>query len=129
MLLTCSFLCSLTSTNSHLSTAAIFLADSPYIHSCFNLFTTATSLQWPRLYNGHFWGADSPYIDSCFNLSTTATFFCPQGGRCGEVQLYFVMQNLEFHLSYLVFGLSFFSGKRRMSFHSVHSKMVHAMFP
>ena len=115
--------------NSHLSTPAIFLADSPYIHSCFNLFTTATSLQWPRLYNGHFLGADSPYIDSCFNLSTTATFFCPQGGRCGEVRLYFVMQNLEFHLSYLVFGLSFVSGKRRMSFHSVHSKMVHAMFP
>ena len=24
-----------------------FLADSPYIHSCFNLSTTATSLQWP----------------------------------------------------------------------------------
>ena len=22
------------------------------------------------------------------HLSTTATFFCPQGGRCGEVQLY-----------------------------------------
>ena len=32
--------------------------------------------------------ADSPYIDSCLNLSTTATFFCPQVGRCGEVQLY-----------------------------------------
>ena len=24
-----------------------FGADSPYIHSCFNLFTTAISLQWP----------------------------------------------------------------------------------
>ena len=24
-----------------------FSADSPYIHSCFNLSTTATSLQWP----------------------------------------------------------------------------------
>ena len=32
--------------------------------------------------------ADSPYIDSCLILSTTATFFCPQGGRCEEVQLY-----------------------------------------
>jgi len=26
---------------------AIFLACSPYIHSCFNLSTTATSQQWP----------------------------------------------------------------------------------
>ena len=33
--------------------------------------------------------ADSPYIDSCLNLSTMATFFCPQGGRCEEVQLYY----------------------------------------
>ena len=33
----------------------------------------------------------SPYTDSCQNLSTMATFFCPQDGRCGEVQLYFVM--------------------------------------
>lgn len=32
--------------------------------------------------------ADSPYIDSYLNLSTTASFFCSQGGRCGEVQLY-----------------------------------------
>ena len=32
--------------NVHLSTAATFLADSPYIDSCFNLSTTATSLQW-----------------------------------------------------------------------------------
>ena len=32
--------------------------------------------------------ADSPYIDSCFNLSTTVTLSCPQGGCCGEVQLY-----------------------------------------
>ena len=29
----------------------------------------------------------SPHIDSCLNLSTTATFFCPRGGRFGEVQL------------------------------------------
>ena len=33
--------------------------------------------------------AVSLYIDSCFNLSTTATFFCPQGGCSGGVQLYF----------------------------------------
>ena len=30
-----------------------FLADSPYIHSCFNLSTTATSPQWPPLFNSH----------------------------------------------------------------------------
>ena len=42
---------------------------------------TATSLQWLLLFGG------SPYIDSCLNLSTTATIFCPQGGRCGEVQI------------------------------------------
>ena len=45
------------STNGHLSTTAIFLADSPY-------------------------------IDYCFNVSTMVTFFCPQGGRCRDVQLY-----------------------------------------
>ena len=33
---------------------------------------------------------NSPYIDSCLNLSKTATFFCPQGGRCGELQLYII---------------------------------------
>ena len=33
---------------------------------------------------------DSPYIDSCLNLSKTASFFCPQEGRCGEVQLYII---------------------------------------
>ena len=42
----------------------------------------ATSLQWPLF------GGDSQYIDSCLNLSPTATFFCLQGGRFGEVQLY-----------------------------------------
>ena len=40
-----------------------FLADSPYIHSCFNLSTTATSPQWPPLFNCH--------------LSTTATSLQP----------------------------------------------------
>ena len=33
-------------------------------------------------YNGH--------------LSTKATFFCPQGGRFGEIQLYIAMQNFLF---------------------------------
>ena len=32
--------------------------------------------------------ADSPYNDSCLNFSTTATFFYPQGGRYGEVELF-----------------------------------------
>ena len=36
-----------TSTNNHLSTMATFLMDSPYIDSCLNLSTTATSLQRP----------------------------------------------------------------------------------
>ena len=34
-----------------------------------------------------FW-ADSPYTDYCLIFSTTATFFCPQGGRYGEVELF-----------------------------------------
>ena len=76
-----------------------FFADSPYTESCFNFFTTATSLQRPffslrtvhiltlvstslqrpPLYNGHltstaiFLPADSPYIDSCVNLFRMAT--------------------------------------------------------
>ena len=42
-------------TNGHLYTTAIFLADSPYIHPCFKLSTTATShrsqtmTSWTRL--------------------------------------------------------------------------------
>ena len=37
--------------NGHLSSTAIFLpADSPYIDSCVNLFTTATCLLWPLYY-------------------------------------------------------------------------------
>ena len=55
----------------------------------------ATSLQWPLFL------ADSPYIDCCLNLSTTATFFCPQGGCCGEVQLKHVKKTLgSAHASY-----------------------------
>ena len=41
--------------NGHLSSTAMFLACSPYIHSCFNFPTTPTSTMVP--------------------------FFCPQGGR------------------------------------------------
>ena len=77
--------------NGHLSTKAFFLADSPYVDSCLNLCTMATSLQRPffgrqsihwllfePLYNGHLsttanFLADSPYIDSCLNLCTMAT--------------------------------------------------------
>ena len=44
----------------------------------------ATSLQRPL-----FWQiVHTLYIDYCLNLSMTATFFCPQGGCCGGVQLY-----------------------------------------
>ena len=87
--------------NSHLSATVIFLADSPYIHSCFNLSTMATSLQRRPLHSGHFpttatslqqspfhnghfstmatslqrpfFLADSPYVHYCFNLFTTGT--------------------------------------------------------
>ena len=44
-----------------------FLAESPYTEYCFNLSTTATSLQLLFVL------ADSPYIHSCFNPSTTVT--------------------------------------------------------
>ena len=47
-----------------------------------HLSTTATSLQ------RSFFLVDSPYIHSCFNLSGMLNFFCLQGGRCKEVQLY-----------------------------------------
>ena len=30
------------------------------------------------------------------HLSTTATFFCPQGGHCGEVQLYFTWLQMSY---------------------------------
>ena len=49
------------------------------------------------LHNGHLSTkatilVDSPYIDSfCSNLSTMATFFSPQGGHCGEIQLYIII--------------------------------------
>ena len=49
--------------------------------------------------------ADSPYIDSCLNLSTKATFICPQGGLCGEVQLYFLSFIGLLYLGYSVFTL------------------------
>ena len=47
---------------------------------------TATSPQLPLLYDSHFsWIYTLTLI---LNLCTTATFFCPQGGCCGDVQLY-----------------------------------------
>ena len=49
--------------------------------------------RWPTLYNSHFFLAESPYIDSNLNLSAMATFFCLQGGHCGEVQLYIHFPN------------------------------------
>ena len=58
-----------TLTNGHLSTTATFFvpADSPYIGSCLNLSTTATSLQQKRLLKR---------VPNCQNnLSTTASFF------------------------------------------------------
>ena len=55
-----------------------------------HLSTTATSLQ------RSFFLVDSSYIHSCFNLSGMLNFFCLQGGRCREVQLY-----LTFKLLYL----------------------------
>ena len=49
----------------------------------------ATSQQQPPFYNDHFFfGGQSIHFKSCVNLSTMATLFCPQGGFCGEVQLY-----------------------------------------
>ena len=86
-------------------------ATSPQQPPLYNghLSTTATSPQRPPLYNGHlsttplydghlsttatslrqpFFLVDCPHIDSCLKLSMTVTFFCPQGGRCKEVQLY-----------------------------------------
>ena len=38
---------------------------------------------------------DNPYIDSCLNLSTKTTFYCPQGGHCGEVQLHLLKSSLR----------------------------------
>ena len=55
-----------------------------------HLSTTVTSLQ------RSFFLVDSSYIHSCFNLSGMLNFFCLQGGRCREVQLY-----LTFKLLYL----------------------------
>ena len=58
-----------TLTYGHLSTTATFFvpADSPYIGSCLNLSTTATSLQQQRLLKR---------VPNCQNnLSTTASFF------------------------------------------------------
>ena len=52
---------------------------------------TVSFLKRPPPYNSHYFLSRRtyyPHIDSCLNLFTTAAFFCPQGGLCGEVQLY-----------------------------------------
>ena len=55
-----------------------------------------------------FWG-DNPYIDSWWKLfyngrlSTMATLFCPQGGRCQDVQLYYV-KKFNYHALFLLGG-------------------------
>ena len=54
----------LTVTSPQRRSRPLFLVDCPHIDSCFNLSSMAASLKWPL-------------------------FFCPQGGLCGEVQLYF----------------------------------------
>ena len=71
--------------NVHLSTAATFLADRPYID------LVSTYLQRPPLYSGHFFSGQSIHwlvFQPIYNghLSTMETFFCPQGGRFREVQ-------------------------------------------
>ena len=54
---------------------------------------TASSPQWPPLQRSIFCGKSIYWLwlKPLYKgyLSTTATFFCPQGGRCREVQLYF----------------------------------------
>ena len=62
---------SLTSTNSHVSERATFLANSPYINSS-SLSKMATFL------------ADGLYIDFCLNLCTKATSF----NNIGQPQYY-----------------------------------------
>ena len=61
----------------------------------------ATSLQSPFFPPD---GQKNSYIDSCLkpngHLFTIATFFCPQGGRCREVQLYITTWLVKHPLKY-----------------------------
>ena len=50
-------------------------------------------LQRPPLYNGHIFCPRGQIIHT-LTLSTTATLFNPQGGLCGEVQLYIRVTSL-----------------------------------
>ena len=45
-----------------------------------------------------------PYLSS---RATTALFFCPQGGRCGEVGLYSNIILKKMHLSFVMFITAF----------------------
>ena len=65
--------------------------------------TVKRPIKRPPLYNRHFFSSlrtKNPYIASCLNLSTTATFFCPQGGRCREVQLCLFSSKSFFFLNF-----------------------------
>ena len=79
------------------------------------MFSYWTSYYSQSSTNGHLsttaffssrWTAKNSYIDSClkplynFHLFTMATFFCPQGGRCREVQLYITMGLVKHPLKY-----------------------------
>ena len=106
-----------TSTNGHLSTTAIFWGtDSPYIHSCSLLCLDANKFVllsffslvrriFPRVSNKPLPNnakgplpVDVRRLTTLLlkllqliyngNFFTMAAFFCPQGGRCREVQLY-----------------------------------------
>ena len=50
-----------------------------------SIFHSRTCTNGHLFYNSHLFLANSPYTVFCLNLSKTVTFFCPQGGRCGEV--------------------------------------------
>ena len=62
---------------------------------------TATSLQRPLFLSQQ---TNNPYIDFYLNLFNghlfiTTTFFCPQGGHWGEVQLYFDLVTYRLNFS------------------------------
>ena len=82
-------------------------------HFCFG-GQSIHSLLFQPFYHGHLStmaeSADSPYVHSCFSLSTVAIFFCPQGGQCGEVQLYnMVLNDLQYTFSHHLLHFPLFS--------------------
>ena len=115
------------------------MADSPYIHPCFKLSTTVTSLQWPffwrtvhtftlvsnslqrpPLYGGHFFfsgqSIHSPLFQPLYNghLSTTAIFF---GGQSIHSLLF-----QPFYNGHLCTTAIFFGGQ------SVHSPLFQTLY-